>query len=397
MSKKYIILFTVFVDILGLGIVIPVLPFYVQSFGASAVVVTLLFSIFSLCSFISAPFLGALSDKIGRRPILLISIASTAVGWLVFSSAKVLWLLFLGRIIDGLAAGNLPIAQSYLTDIAKDDKERTNNLGLIGGMFGLGLTIGPGIGGLLAHFGSSTPFWFASALSFINLFLAFWFLPETHIHRDTDQKVETNPFGPIIRALKNKPLLPGFAAWFLFGLAIAVQQSVFSLFLQSAFNFNATVAGWFLVGVGIVLSLNQAIFLRRVWLKKFSEPFLELFMLGCLTVGFALLSGGNLWVFIFGLAVFTIAHSVLRVIMTSQVVAQAPSARGEVLGIMSSIMSLSMIIGPLASGFLFEWRPWLPFVVAAAISAITFAVVIIFKNKFNASNLPDDASPAIAL
>lgn len=231
MSKKYIILFTVFVDILGLGIVIPVLPFYLQSFGASAIVVTMLFSIFSLCSFLSAPFLGALSDKVGRRPILIISIASTAIGWLVFSSAKVLWLLFLGRIIDGLAAGNLPIAQSYLTDIATTDKERTTNLGLIGGMFGLGLTIGPGIGGLLSHYGHTAPFWFASALSFVNLILAILFLPETHHHRDEDQKLEVNPFLPLWRAFKNKPLLPGFAAWFLFGAAVAIQQSVFALFL----------------------------------------------------------------------------------------------------------------------------------------------------------------------
>lgn len=146
-----------------------------------------------------------------------------------------------------------------------------------------------------------------------------------------------------------------------------------------------------------MLSLNQAIFLRRIWLKKFSEPFLELFMLGLLTVGFALLSGGNLWLFIFGLAIFTVAHSVLRVIMTSQIVAQVPQGRGEVLGILSSIMSLAMIVGPTAAGFMFEWHSWLPFAVSSGISLLTLILVVLFKNKFSAKDLPDDAPPGVAI
>ncbi|PJA86559.1 MAG: tetracycline resistance MFS efflux pump, partial [Candidatus Moranbacteria bacterium CG_4_9_14_3_um_filter_42_9] len=149
-KEKIIIISTVFVDVLGIGIIIPVLPFYLERFESGAMMLTALFSVFSLCSFLSAPVLGALSDRIGRRPVLLLSIFSTAVGWFVFASAGKIWVLFLGRIIDGMAAGNFPIAQSYLSDISKNEKERTANFGVIGAIFGIAFIVGPVFGSLLS-------------------------------------------------------------------------------------------------------------------------------------------------------------------------------------------------------------------------------------------------------
>ncbi len=155
---------TVLIDVLGLGIIIPVLPFYVESFGVSAVTLTLLYSVYALFSFVSGPFLGALSDRIGRRPVLIASILSTAAGWFVFASAHAVWVLFLGRIIDGMAAGNLPITQSYLVDIARNDRERTTNLGIIGSIFGIGFIIGPALGGALSSIWHPLPFFFVGGL-----------------------------------------------------------------------------------------------------------------------------------------------------------------------------------------------------------------------------------------
>jgi MFS transporter, DHA1 family, tetracycline resistance protein len=157
-KEKIVVLFTVFVDVIGFGIVIPILPFYVGSFGASPFVITLLFASFAFFSFLSSPFLGALSDKIGRRPVLIASITSTAVGWFVFASATSIPLLFLGRIIDGAAAGNFTVAQGCLIDLARDDKERSANLGMIGAAFGVGFMIGPFLGGLLSTVSHSFPF-----------------------------------------------------------------------------------------------------------------------------------------------------------------------------------------------------------------------------------------------
>src|SRR5579862_3732043 len=156
--EKLIIVFTVFVDVIGFGIVIPILPFYVSSFGASPVTITMMFASFSLCAFLSSPFLGALSDRIGRRPVLLISILSTAIGWIVFASANSIVFLFLGRIIDGCAAGNFTTAQSYLVDISRDEKERSANLGIIGATFGIAFIVGPLMGGVLSKVSHAFPF-----------------------------------------------------------------------------------------------------------------------------------------------------------------------------------------------------------------------------------------------
>lgn len=383
LSPKSIVLLTVFIDIIGLGIVIPVLPFYVQNFNSSALAVTGLFTVFSLCSFISAPFLGALSDRFGRRPILLVSIASTALGWLVFASAGSLVFLFIGRIIDGLAAGNFPIAQSYLADLAKDDKERTHNLGLIGAMFGIGLTIGPLLGGLLSTFGHSTPFWFAGILATANLILAFFSLPETLVKKVgvTLNKITLNPLKPLFRSLKDKKLLSGFIAWFLFGCAIASQQAVFTLFIQKQFGFGSISAGWLLTGMGVVLALNQAVLLKRFWLKFFSEKFLEKLMFLVLAVGFALMAIGYLPMFFAGMIFLTLSHSVLRVVMNSRIIATALDRKGEILGTMSSIMSLSMIVGPLGAGLLFEYHASGPFVAAALTALIAFVITWFFQKR----------------
>ena len=396
MSQKTLILLTAFVDVLGLGIVIPILPFYTQQFGASALMVTLLFTVFSLCSFVSAPFLGAWSDRIGRRPVLLLSIASTAVGWLVFASANSLIILFIARIIDGLAAGNFPITQSYLADIAKDDKERTHNLGLIGAIFGIALTVGPMIGGLLATFGPSVPFWFVGILATVNFLLALRFLPESH-HKRSVEKMSVNPLMPIVNAMRDKLLLPGFVAFFLFSLAIATQQSVFALFLGTAFNYTAVATGWFMTGVGILLAFNQAVLLRRFWLKKFKEPLLEVIMFIGLAAGFLFMSVEVLWVFIIGLILLTFAQSVLRVVMTSQLVALRPDRRGEVLGTMTSVMSLGMVVGPIGAGFLFERHPAGPFVSASIISVCALLIIFYFRKRFTATNLPEDVEPVETL
>jgi len=208
--EKIIVLFTVLVDVIGFGIVIPILPFYVSSFGASPFVVTMLFSTFALFSFISSPFLGALSDRVGRRPVLLASISTTAIGWFVFAAANSIPLLFLGRIIDGAMAGNFTVAQSCLVDVARNEKERGANLGLIGAAFGIGFLIGPVVGGLLSTVSHAFPFWIAGALATVNSILAYIFLPETHKHRDSNAALSFNPLTPLARAATNTGLRPLF-------------------------------------------------------------------------------------------------------------------------------------------------------------------------------------------
>jgi DHA1 family tetracycline resistance protein-like MFS transporter len=139
---------------------------------------------------------------------------STAIGWLVFASAHSLIFLFIGRIIDGMAAGNISTAQSSLVDISKDPKERTQNLGMIGAAFGIGFIVGPLIGGFLSSFSPVVPFWFATALAFADVVIAFLFLDETHKHISKKAKLEWNPFLPLRRAITDRTLLPNYFAWF---------------------------------------------------------------------------------------------------------------------------------------------------------------------------------------
>jgi DHA1 family tetracycline resistance protein-like MFS transporter len=391
-KTKLLILLTVFIDIVGIGIVIPILPFYVERFSSSPMLITSLFAVYALCSFFSAPVIGALSDRVGRRPMLIASIFSTAIGWFVFAAAGNILFLFIGRIIDGVMAGNFPIAQSYLSDIARDDKERTANLGLIGAVFGVALIVGPFLGGVLAQLGHTVPFWFVGCLALFNAILALFILPETHKGAG-GRRISINPFIPIVHAVRDVQVRSNYAAWFLFGLAIASYQAVFALYLRDIFRFDEFTGGVLFGLVGVVIVFNQGLAMKHVWLRYFKEPVLELGMLAVFAVGFLLLSTTAFTVFCIALLFTTFGQSVLRVVMTSQVVGYAsPARRGEVLGIMSSITGLSMTVSPFISGVLYEKYVALPFFVSAAYLAAAFVILYQKRRALARGTLPEDVS-----
>lgn len=376
-KEKLIIILTVLIDVIGLGIVIPVMPFYVQSFGVSVLFVTLLFSVFALFSFFSAPLLGALSDRFGRRPILIISILSTAIGWFVFAGAKVVWVLFLARIIDGIAAGNFPIAQSYLVDIARNPKERSTNMGIIGATFGIGFIVGPMLGGLLSVYSNTLPFYFVGFLATINLIGVFFFLPETKkFNKDhVSLPLNFNPLKPLLNAIKDLALRSRYLTWFLFNLAAAIQQSVFALYLNDVFGFKVAVVGYVMTVIGVTMAINQGFLLKNFWFKYFKESRLEIWLFLLFALGYLMLASNNLIIFFAGLLPMILGQSVLRVVISSRSAGIAgPSRRGEVMGIMSSIQSLAAIIGPLGAGIIYLYSKNLAFLLAAAILVIGFCV-----------------------
>src|SRR5499433_3698267 len=177
-SPLVIIFITVFIDLVGFGIVIPILPLYAERMHASPAVIGLLLAVYSAMQFIFAPILGKLSDSVGRRPVLLARIVGSAIGFLIMGLAGSLWLLFLARIIDGITGGNISTAQAYIADITPPEK-RSSGMGLIGAAFGLGFIFGPAIGGLLSHISLGAPFIFASALAACNAVALFFLLPES--------------------------------------------------------------------------------------------------------------------------------------------------------------------------------------------------------------------------
>src|ERR671927_1822134 len=179
-SPLLVIFVTVFIDLVGFGIVIPVLPFYVEGtkFNASPRMVGLLFASYSVMQLIFTPILGRLSDRYGRRPILFLSLLGTSAGFMILGFARALWMLFVGRIIDGATGGNISTAQAYIADVTTEEN-RAKGMGLIGAAFGLGFVFGPAIGGLLSRRGGNVPFLFAGALSLANATLLYFVLPET--------------------------------------------------------------------------------------------------------------------------------------------------------------------------------------------------------------------------
>jgi len=211
----------------------------------------------------------------------------------------------------------------------------------------------------------------------INTILAYFFLPETNHERNTD-KISLNPFSPIIKAMKNKNILPLYLAWLLFGVAVSLNNSIFALYIAKTFSWTVIASGLLMTLTGIIISINQAFAIRKIWLRYFKESFLMIWMFVPFAIGYLIMSLPFRFAFLFGLIVTAFCHSTLRVVMTSQIVGfSLKKEQGENMGIMASLMSLSMILGPVIGGVVYELHSTLPFIVAGIILFITF--IFVFK------------------
>src|SRR6476469_5241566 len=224
-SPLLVIFITVFIDLVGFGIVIPVLPFYAEGtkFGATPSQVGLLFASYSVMQLVFAPILGRLSDKYGRRPILLASLLGTALGFLILGFATTLLMLFVGRIIDGISGGNISTAQAYIADVTTKEN-RAKGMGLIGAAFGLGFVFGPAIGGVLSHWGIGVPFLFAAVLCFANALLLYFTLPET-VTPDHPARVSAaggRGMAQLVQSLRNPRLGYVLIIYFMFIVAFSI-------------------------------------------------------------------------------------------------------------------------------------------------------------------------------
>ncbi|HEY7544928.1 MAG TPA: MFS transporter, partial [Blastocatellia bacterium] len=228
-SPLAIIFITIFIDLVGFGIVIPVLPLYAKEFQASETVIGLLLGVFSAMQFIFAPILGKLSDRVGRRPVLMFSLIGTSIGFLTMGLANALWMLFLGRIIDGITGGNISTAQAYIADVTPPD-ERSKGMGLIGAAFGLGFIVGPAIGGVMSHISPAAPFYFAAALAAANATALYFLLPES-LSADSRNRAQSRP--SIIKFVSETggwQLRAAMTTYFFATVAFAMLTATFALF-----------------------------------------------------------------------------------------------------------------------------------------------------------------------
>ena len=355
-KRLFSIFLIVFIDLLGFSIILPLLPFYAETFGANPTVVGLLVAIYAAAQMFSAPLLGRLSDRYGRRPLLLISIIGSALGFVLLGFANSLLILFIARLLDGLTGGNISVAQAYITDVT-DEKNRSRGLGLIGAAFGLGFIIGPALGGILSQFGYAVPAFVAAGISFLNFSLALFWLPESLTDERklaiSQQKRRTISLNSLFEALK-RPVVGNLLHTRLFyAFSFSMFQTVFALYGQYRFGLDASNTGYILAYVGVLSAVTQGVIVGRLS-DQFSDKLLILAATGLISISlFGWAFAPNIPFLLFILLPIALSAGILNTVINSAITKAVPSDEfGGILGISASLESATRVIAPTIGGFL---------------------------------------------
>lgn len=373
MTRPLLIIFlTIFVNLIGFGIIIPLLPFYAETFGASPLVIGLLFAIYSLCQLLSAPALGDLSDRYGRRPVLVFSLAGTVLSFVMLALAHSVVMLFLARVVDGLSGGNISTARAYVADVT-EPKDRARAYGIIGAAFGLGFILGPALSGVMAKISYTAPIWVAALLTLVATVMALVWLPET-VHRSragTGNPLRYLP-GLARRPLLRRVLAIDFVYWF----AFAIFQTTFALFAAARFGFDASRTGYFFAAFGVLGAVVQGGFIRPV-VRRLGD--VSTFRLGVLFAVVGLVAATA----IHSVGVFALALVPLALGMgfghptVSSLVSRAAHGdeQGRVQGAASAVESLGRTIGPVwGNASLQHYGEAVPYLSAAAFLLLTLVL-----------------------
>ena len=350
-AKIGIVFLIVFIDLVGFGIVIPFLPLYAEDFGPSPLVFGLLMASFSIMQFLAAPILGRLSDRYGRRPVLLISLAGSVVGYLLFAFAGSMAMLFASRIIDGISGGNISTAQAVIADIT-DRKDRARGMGIIGAAFGLGFICGPGLAALLVGIARWLPGVAAAATSATALILVFFFLPETNV--DRSKRDRSHPLSPrnLVRVF-GYPLIGGcLVIVFLVIFAFSNFETTFAQLLRLKFDMSMSTIGWVFVYAGVFGAIVQGGLVGRL-ARRFGEQ--KLVVVGVLiaaVAGGALPFADSINQLLAALAVLAVGHGLAAPSLSALTSGLVPADEvGGVMGVYQGVSSLARIVGPF-------WAEW---------------------------------------
>lgn len=355
-SPMLFIFLTIFIDFMGGSIIIPILPYIVERYRPDAFTVGFLEASFFLALFITAPTLGAISDRFGRRPVLLWCTFGTAISYALFGLANTLELLFFARITGGFTGGVLSTAQAYIADISKKE-DFAKNFGILGAAFGLGFVLGPAIGGVLVQVNLNLPMLAAAGLALLNFILGYFTLPESlsASRRHPLALKEFNPLTQLENLASNSKVRDLVVAFFVFNFAFAGFQTNIAVLTRDHFDWSAGENALLFVYIGLVSSLVQG-GLIRVLLARFSEERLALFGLGLagLSMGSIALVAHETWLYL-AVGVFAggvgICLPTLRGLISARASAQE---QGRVIGSTQALVSLAMVLGPLWAGFTFD-------------------------------------------
>lgn len=365
-----VLMATAFVDMVGVFMVMPLLPFYALKFDASPFVVGLLFSAFQAAQLVAAPLWGWLSDRYGRKPTLIAGLCCSAVAYVIFGSATALWLLFLCRLVQGVGGGTTGVVQAYVADVFRPE-ERAQALGWLTSATSAGVMVGPAVGSLASFLGPRAPGYLAAALCLLNVIFALIWLPESRQRPADGHRGQTT----IRETMRQLPF--DSPVWMLIGIyslgmmAFLGMNGILPLYLQG-FGVTEKTIGFFFMGVGFVSVIMRA-FLLGPAVRRFGE--IGATRLGALSLflGFLAISAASgLWVLSFAMIFVPVGTALLFPATTSLVSRHAPrETMGGVMGLQQTFGGISRLIGPIATGALFEIGPRYPFWVSAALIALT--------------------------
>jgi DHA1 family tetracycline resistance protein-like MFS transporter len=376
-SRPLLVIFlTVFVNLVGFGIIIPLLPFYAQTFGASPLVVGLLFASFSLAQLIATPALGSLSDRWGRRPVLIFSLLGTVASFVMLALAHTLTVLFIARIVDGLSGGNITTARAYIADVT-EPHERAKAYGFLGAAFGMGFIVGPGLAGLFATISYTAPIWAAAFFTLIATAMAWFWLPET-VHRGDGETV--SPWRALPEVFRRRQLRPLLIADFLYWCSFSVCNTTFALFAARRFGFDVVHTGYVLAAfgfLGVIVQVGMVAPIVRM------IGVLRTFLLGLAIAA----AGWGLVAASFSVAVFLLALIPAGIgvglcnaaVVTLVSHSAAKDEQGKVQGAAGALESLGRTIGPVwGNGALQKFGEGSAYVSAAAAFALTALLMLTY-------------------
>ncbi len=374
-SPIFVIVLTVFIDITGYGIIIPLLPFYAKEFQAGPTELGILIASFAIMQFFFSPLLGKASDKKGRKPILLISLLISFISFTIFSFANSYLMLLFSRIIAGIATERA-VAQAYIADVT-DHKSRTKEMGKIGAALGAGFIIGPSIGGILSTYGFSIPGYAAMILTVINILFVISLLPEPHRDKERTNEVTTGSSG-YLRGLRDslrKPLLgPTLLILFIVTLAFSTIPVIVPLLSIDFFNFNSLELSYVFIYIGLIQIVMQGFLINPLY-KRLGEERL-------IALGPILMATGTLLMPIFqNVAIFFLTNSLLAAgfgIINTSIPAFLSKRisideQGSILGVAGSVASIANIPGPLIIGLIYDFAgSFVPFLISAVMLTTAF-------------------------
>jgi len=388
-SGVLFILVTILIDCIGFGVIIPIIPDLIKELTGCDLSEAsryggLLLAAYSIMQFVSSPILGSLSDKFGRRPILLISLFGLGVDYVFLAFAPTITWLFVGRIFAGICGASITTASAYIADVSEPEK-RAQNFGLIGAAFGLGFIVGPVIGGVFSQYGIRVPFMIAAGLSLVNWLYGYFILPESlkmENRRHFDWK-RANPVGALKQIRKYPALLGLLGSLLILYLAAHATQSIWAYYTEEKFNWNPTWVGYSLGFVGVTVAIVQGglirIIIPRIGNKRSIQLGLILYVIGFAAFSLAT-EGWMMFAFMVPYALAGITGPAIQGIISKQIPA---NEQGEIQGIMTGLMSLASIFGPLLMTNLFFYFTakdapihfaGAPFMMAAVLTCVAIVI-----------------------